>query len=758
MKKVELLAPAGNYESLIGAINAGADAVYLGGERFGARAYAENFTEEEICKGIRYAHLFGRKIFLTVNTLIKEREFSTLLPYMAPFYEAGLDGVIVQDMGAFHFLKKNFPKLQLHVSTQMTITGSYGARLMKAEGAVRIVPARELSLAEIRQIKQDVDIELETFIHGAICYCYSGQCLFSSMLGGRSGNRGRCAQPCRLPYSLDSVTGHDAFVKTVKAGKNRKDEREQYPLSMKDLCTIEDIPKLIQAGIDSFKIEGRMKRPEYAAGVTAIYRKYIDLYYANQGIEYHVTTKDKEYLSRLYLRTETGSGYYFRQNGKEMLTLDSPSYEKCEEALLTKIRERYLTQEKKLQVTGEIWLKTTQEAVLSLTCKKSITVAVTGGTVEQAQKQPLLVETVRKQLAKLGNTHFILENLEIHMDENCYMNIRELNELRRRAVVELEDQIISDHHLPEWAFTEQTADPAGFSQPNNSSAIMPESIEEDTKMGNRHEIHLLISSLEQLKAVKNSSFSRIYVDIDLICEKKQEVVKLLQACGATEKAYLVLPYLLRLSDARFLAEYNDLLQSTLWQGVMFRNLEEYEFLRSISYGKKMVSAPGLYVWNKENHLFWRKHGVSSYLPFELNLHECHDLCDGQEKLSAVLYGRIPMMVTANCISKTLAGCTHEKDGSKIVTMIDRMKNSFPVLCNCKHCYNVIYNSVPLSLHQYLSKMEDVADFLLAFTSETKEETAEVLSYFDGLVHATTPKQLVPPAYAYTTGQIKRIVE
>ncbi len=244
-RKVELLAPAGNYEAFMGALNAGADAVYLGGEKFGARAYADNFTTQEICRALHVAHFMGRKIYLTVNTLFKESEVAQLYAYLLPFYEAGLDGVIVQDLGVFCLLRDWFPKLPLHVSTQMTVTDKGAALFLKEQGAARIVPARELSLLEVRGLKEAAGIEIECFIHGAMCYCYSGQCLFSSILGGRSGNRGRCAQPCRLPYQIyadkDLVMG------------------EGYPLSLKDMCTLEYIPQLIEAGIDSFKIEGRMK-------------------------------------------------------------------------------------------------------------------------------------------------------------------------------------------------------------------------------------------------------------------------------------------------------------------------------------------------------------------------------------------------------------------------------------------------------------------------------------------------------------------
>lgn len=257
--KAEILAPAGTYECFRAAINAGADAVYLGGSMFGARAFAGNFAEDELLKAIKTAHLYGRKVYLTVNTLLRNDEITRLGDYIRPYYEAGLDAVIVQDYGVFSVLRDSFPGLALHASTQMTITGKYGARLLKEMGADRVVTARELSVAEIRDIHDNVDVEIESFVHGALCYCYSGQCLLSSMIGGRSGNRGRCAQPCRLLYGMNG--GNEAYL-----------------LSPKDMCTIESIPDILESGVYSLKIEGRMKSPEYVAGVTAAYRKYVDMY------------------------------------------------------------------------------------------------------------------------------------------------------------------------------------------------------------------------------------------------------------------------------------------------------------------------------------------------------------------------------------------------------------------------------------------------------------------------------------------------
>ena len=286
MKRVELLSPAGGYETMVGAFNAGADAVYLGGSKFGARAYADNFDRDQVLDAISYAHLHDKKIYMTVNTLVKENEYGELYDFMLPYADRGLDGVIVQDLGVMRLIRQEFPGIELHASTQQTVTGVYGAKLLKERGCTRVVPARELSLSEMKAIRDEADIEVEAFIHGAMCYCYSGICLFSSVVGGRSGNRGRCAQPCRLPYRMNGKSG------------------EQYPLSLKDMSTIAIIPELIEAGIDSFKIEGRMKKPEYSAGVTALYRKYIDKYYENSKGDHSVSKEDLKGFTPSYSAPE----------------------------------------------------------------------------------------------------------------------------------------------------------------------------------------------------------------------------------------------------------------------------------------------------------------------------------------------------------------------------------------------------------------------------------------------------------------------
>ena len=320
ISKPELLAPAGNIETFYAVLRAGADAVYLAGNRFGARAYADNFSEEEIIGCLRYAHLLGKKIYLTVNTLIKNEELDDVARFIEPLYKAGLDGVIVQDLGLLSLFGRRFPELDLHASTQLSVTGKDATEYLKKLGVTRVVPARELSLDEVKEIK-DTGVEVECFIHGAMCYSYSGQCLFSSVIGGRSGNRGRCAQPCRLPYSTSY-------------------KNDCYPLSLKDMMTVGIIDRLIDAGIDSFKIEGRMKKPEYAAGVTSIYRKYIDKYIETGMLD--ISDEDIKLLQNLYIRSEVSEGYYNKYNGADMVTIGSPSYNGSDDAVLKAIHDRYV--------------------------------------------------------------------------------------------------------------------------------------------------------------------------------------------------------------------------------------------------------------------------------------------------------------------------------------------------------------------------------------------------------------------------------
>ncbi len=734
--QVELLAPAGSVDAFYGAIHAGADAVYLAGNKYGARAYADNFSTEELIRCIRYAHIWGRKVYLTVNTLMKDEELGQLYDYITPFYKAGLDACIVQDMGAFCCLKKWFPDMELHVSTQMTITGVNGAKMLGELGATRIVPARELSLEEIRQMKKETGLEMETFIHGAMCYCYSGQCLFSSMLGGRSGNRGRCAQPCRLPYQVDTGKG---------GGK------ECYPLSLKDMCTIEHIEALMDAGIDSFKIEGRMKKPEYTAGVTAIYRKYIDLKKKNPGRKLEFQKKDLEQLSALYIRSERQDGYYFKQNGADMVTLENPAYSGSDDALLTELRRKYVEARPKKPVTIDARIVQGEKAFLMLECEY-LTAFVEGDMVDKAQNTPLSVDSIHKQLCKLGDTCFEADSVNIVTDGDSFYPVKALNELRREAVRILENMLIEAKGL----CAQRSGEGSRGDRINEVVSTDLKQTDEKKEEFRSHaeEWTVLLSTKEQLRAFEkhlnssNCSYSRVYLESELLYTRLALSERIL-----SQKLYIALPYCMRGKDEPKLQQLLDYANAQGITGFLVRNLEEYAWLKGKAYVGEIVADAGLYIWNRESLRFWkeRTEGVNS--PLELNHKEWYSLFRG-ECFEKMVYGRIPMMVTANCVVKTTDQCRLGKEPF-VVELIDRYKKRFPVVADCTYCMNIIYNSVPLSLHKDLEKNKSDYQKRLVFTIENEEETKEVLTFYEKIKKG---EKIEPPFQEYTTAHEKRGVE
>ena len=642
MNKVELLAPAGSYESFLGAIHAGADAVYLGGVKYGARAFAENFDEEALCRAIYYAHLFDRKVYLTLNTLMKQSELEEVEEFLTPFYHAGLDGVIVQDLGLLSFLKRTFPLLELHISTQMAVTGPYSVRMLKEEGAVRVVPARELSLKEMELLKKE-GLEIETFIHGAMCYSYSGQCFFSSFLGGRSGNRGKCAQSCRLPYQVN-----------LADKDNNKSKKEEYPLSLKDMCSIELVPQLMKAGIDSFKIEGRMKRPEYVAGVTAIYRKYIDMCYQNNLQNIKVEKKDWEALKSLYIRTDIQDGYYKRHNGKEMVTIHKPSYSGIDEEFAASIYEKYVKQPLKAEVSGFVTLKKGQPAALQLMFKEQV-VYLEGNIVDSAQKRPVGREDVEKQLNKTGNTDFAFSTLEIDMDEDIFIPLKALNELRRQAFEELEQQlklsvemvrrksleVNIDSNQNQEVYSEKTGTHSGL-------------VNENKVVNDKKQLHVLVSSYEQCKiALKNPGVNRIYVSGDLLLTAKSSFLQELKDISKEKEIWIKTSEVLRAKDFSKLEKLMEI-SKDLIKGMLISNLETYSFLKCHNYTGQIALNYHVYVWNQEALKFWEDKAQSFLMPVECNIHEWKQLQN--EKAEYLCYGKIPMMVTANCIRKTKGVC------------------------------------------------------------------------------------------------------
>ncbi len=730
---MELLAPAGNYECFLGAIQAGADAVYLGGSKFSARAYADNFTDEEICKAILYAHVCGKKVYMTVNTLLKDGELSELVPYMKPFYEAGLDGVIVQDFGVFTALKETFPGLSLHASTQMTLTGSLGTAFLQSLGAERIVPARELSLQEIKKIKEDTGIEIEVFVHGAMCYCYSGQCLMSSIIGGRSGNRGRCAQPCRLPYQVETAGGN--------SGK-----KEVYPLSMKDMCTLSILPDLIEAGVDSFKIEGRMKKAEYAAGVTSVYRKYIDRYFQVGREGCRVDKKDLEFLSSLYIRSQIQDGYYYKQNGADMITLNSPAYNGSEESVLKRIRETYIDvpaeKKKKAPVSMEITLHVGAPAAFHVkVLRTDKEISLTGPVVDKAQKNPITEENVRKCFGKLGDTFFAVspEQMHIEMDTDCFYPLKAMNELRRQGMEEL-----LKLYYP-IGRTENKAEEA----PAKENAAAP-----DGKTEQEHAV--LLQKKEQLTALLESEFpyDTVYLEADFQNEAGVVGEAETDACrNAGKKVYIALPFIVRGKDEAFLKKLLPLMNRA--DGVLVRNLETLGFLQKNDYKGSIRLDAGMYCFNKKTVSFYEPLAESYCMPYELNHKEQKSLSRMETGMLTehVVYGRIPLMVTANCTQRTMEKCIKSAHMGEN-RLRDRYRKEFPVMLHCRYCYNVILNSVPLSLHDTISIQTD--DILrIQFTSEDYRETRAVLKFFKNRMEGGS---MEPPFTEFTKGHEKRGVD
>lgn len=798
--RVEILAPAGSMECLKAAIAAGADAVYTGGALFGARAYAHNLTEEELLEAIDYVHLHGRRLYLTVNTLIKDREMEKqMYDYLLPYYRQGLDAVIVQDIGLFRFIRKHFPDLPIHASTQMTLTGVDGAKFLEKEGAQRIVTSRELSMAEVKKIADETELEIESFVHGALCYCYSGQCLFSSFIGGRSGNRGQCAQPCRLLY------------RTPEA------KRPQYLLSLKDICTLELIPEMIESGIYSFKIEGRMKKPEYAAAVAFQYRKYADLYlkyyeecpaeedpaaYAMK--KYRVREEDRQMLLDLYNRGGFHTGYYHTQNGREMISLNRLNHagvpavkvlakkgrnvtakaltdlypqdiielpmrkgrEKadnytCKDAvrkgmnvqipvfadtpfkrneiwmrtrnstLIDTLREEFVNGKIKERICGTFRLYPQEKATLTVKCRDA-EITVAGEKAQEALSQPMSRERIEKQLRKTGNTEFEFSFLKAEIGEKVFLPMQSLNELRREALETLEKVICEKYR-------------------RSGEVKNPE--EDKTELSMEEEVlsgwTASVRTAEQMEVIlEEEAIGRIYVDCTMfprIWEKDSYVEWITKVHAAGKEIYLVMPYIFReRTRKQYEAAYNRIFGAG-WDGILIANYESFAFLKEHGYTGRIMTDYNLYEFNQESRKFWKEKGVFEFTaPVELTERELQDLRvkDGE----VIVYGYLPMMISAGCIQKTTRGCL-KKSGQTTIT--DRYRNPFVVKNECDYCYNILYNYVPLYLGDRMEEVYQIGPgrIRLMFTTERQQEVRQILSaYFEG-------KEL--PEGTYTRGHWKR---
>lgn len=742
MKYLELLSPAGDYSIFKAVIKAGADAVYVGGPAFGARAYANNFSKEELLEALDYAHVHGKKVYLTVNTLLKERELEEqLYDYLSPYYEQGLDAVIVQDFAVMSFIREVFPKMSIHASTQMTVTGAEGAAFLQRAGASRIVTARELSFAEIKKIKDVTGVEIESFVHGALCYCYSGQCLMSSMLGGRSGNRGRCAQPCRLPYEV------------LDAKKKSLSKEANYILSPKDLCTVSMIPELAECGIDSFKIEGRMKQAEYAAGVTSIYRKYMDRYenYGKEGFQ--CEKKDEKHLLDLGSRSGFTKGYYLQHNGADMITFSKPNHVKTNEALHEEIRNRYLGENIQKKIKGNLKLflekNATLTVVLNGTGGNDIEVTVAGDVVNRAEKKPLDQETILNKMQKTGNTPFVFEEFTVEMDDNIFLPIGKLNALRRDALELLQSRILEPYRRKS---AKDSLEDIQNALDDDKKSL------QDTKKKNAS-LSVSLEKEELLELVCSKDYvSRIYVDADTFL-KNTDTSVLKNVCmkikESKKEAFLLLPSVFREHTKRRYEEIYGALREIPLDGILIKNYEELEFFKKHGYEGILMTDHNLYTYSDRAQRAFFKCGIAeNTIPLELNLKELHRRdCRNSELF---LYGYLPLMVTAGCLHKSLGRCEKKEERYYIK---DRYGKEFAVKNHCTDCYNIIYNSSPLALFGMYKELKKipVSSYRIHFSMETKKEAEKILSYYEA-VCLRGEKWDKNSMKEYTNGHLKRGVE
>lgn len=694
--KVELLAPCGTYESFEAAIKAGADAVYLGLNKFGARANAGNFSIEELIKALEIAHILDKKIYLTVNTLFRDNEINELFDFLNLAYINGLDGVIVQDIGVMSFISKNFPDLPVHASTQAAITAAEGYEAIKDFNVTRIVPARELSLEEIKNIKRKTGIEIECFIHGALCYSYSGKCLFSSFLGGRSGNRGRCAQPCRLMYN------------------------DKYLLSMKDLCSIEMIPEMIESGISSFKIEGRMKSPEYVYGVTSLYRKYIDLYY--KGGKYYVDKSDKEHLLSLYTRSGNCDGYYHKHNGRDMITITSPSYnsENSSKNALSNILFP------KRPVNIKVTIRSLKGIVVHVFDDEFSVITTTDVIPSVASNHPATIDSVTKQINKLGNTPFSVNSIEVDLEDGLFLTSASLNLVRRLGIEAFTDKI-------KEKYRRQSPLLHDFTKESNESKIN-HNITNSNNDDYRYEINVsVLNIIQALCALKYSKVSGIIVpcfvidsldDINLqkLCQSILESNKLL---------YLQLPIVFREDNRTNSAELIDNVISVIEKlgikisGVYCSNLEEVTYINH-KYDLKLIGDIHLYSYNNEAVKSLSDYNINRLtMPVELNYKELNFRESTNDEL--IIYGKLPMMISSNCVCNTQNGCCNNKLGH-FEYINDRKGARLPVFCNCSECSNYVFNSIPLYLGDKKEEIHKLnpQSLRILFTDEDEKKCRHIL--------------------------------
>ena len=782
MNKVEILAPAGSMESLFAAINKGADAVYLGGNKFSARAYASNFDNDNMIKAIDYAHSYGVKVYVTLNTIMKENEIDEAVRYVGFLYEIGVDALIVQDLGLFKRIKEDYKDFEIHASTQMTIHNGEGALYFKEKGFHRIVLSRELSLDEIKYISKDLNIETEIFVHGALCVSYSGQCLMSSMIGGRSGNRGRCAQPCRMEYTLKG---------------NNSGEKKAYLLSPKDTCTIEDIDKIIDSGAYSLKIEGRMKRPEYVAGVVDNYKKAVEKTLYNK--DFNVNSGKKELL-QLFNRGGFSTAYLHKNLGKDMMSFDNPKHAgvllgkidgngeiilKEDVSLGDGFRYRdtgstinkividnkevkeakkgdkvklyplgykkgdniFKSLDKKLFNSLEEDLKPYNrkinlKAIIDFEIGKPIKLSINygnenyefyGEVVQRAEKKPLDKDRIKEALNKSGDSPFKIEEVDFNIYNEGFLRVSDLNNLRREALEGIAKSISKSYR--------------------RKRPFIKDRKEEEFNKENNVEILYQCITKEQLDTLVDLGAKDIAVDIFSREEKAATLKDIIAYSNKNINIYLKTPNIIK-------SEFNkvvDIIEKAkdYIKGIVTSNAG---LIRKYQKKLYIIGDYKLNIINSESLKFYQKEIELPSLSLELNRKEIKALLKGNKgKVQGILYGKTELMISEYCpIGSTFGekscnkdcnlACTRDK-----FTLIDRMNEKFRVMTDV-FCRSYILNSHPLNLIEEKEDLKTlgVTSFRVEFRDESSSEVKKVIKMLQGVENINNNE--------YTKGHYRRGIE
>lgn len=669
---MELLAPCGAFNCVTAAVNSGADAVYFAGQSFGARSYAGNLTDEEIFRACDFCHLHGVRVYVTVNTLVFDREYRELDKFIKTITRAGADGVIVQDLGVLRRIRELSPDTELHASTQMTVCSTDGVHALEKLGVSRVVLPRELSSGEIRRIIAESSAEAEVFVHGAMCMCYSGQCLMSSVIGGRSGNRGKCAQPCRLPYSDGTESG-------------------KYYLSLKDMSLAEHVNELKDMGVASFKIEGRMKGSEYVGTVVSIYRRLID-----EGRMPDARELDE--LNRVFFRGGLSDGYYNSNIGSQMFAFDKPDnpYLKNDSAVhaVPQERRRFVDIYARLAEGGKPHIRLTSG---NCTAEASL-----DEEVQTAARRALTEDSARAQLTKLGDTVFSSAEVNIELSENPFVPISVLNELRRQGVSALEQKILEPYK------SKRIIDaPIGI---NSGSRAL------NSKLG----FTCSVCTIGQYRAIKDFNSELIYVPLHIAEQYAEELLE-----NKTRIAVCP-PVIIRGADR---AEYKKRMENMYSLGFTKAECHTIDGF-GIAEAFEKFGGYRLNITNSLSAAEYYDSGLAGIcLSPELNAAQMRDILNsaadvsGAKKTEIIAYGRLPLMITANCVLKNMDKCPC-KDGGKIY---DRTGAEFTVVRDGDTCTNVILNSVPLYMGDKMRDLEKTgADRLrLMFTTESADECRSI---------------------------------